>query len=228
MTFCFCVANTWQSSAGSPRELVCGSWSATKEGTIALVVATRAAVDRCGPGTFHHHTASGGQNVARAGEEDHELNCTAEIPAHPPHQVAGTVYFAMDVDEVPAAGAPDDPGSLPCLVRRSGFSGTSWSRSPTPCQPVPLMGAARLLSVWEPLPPPARARSRHEVLRHRTAMDLMAGARAQITWLLPSLQGKHDGSRSRKGQVTRQERTLQQRKKKTSGQEQRKRQGKTS
>ena len=46
---------------------------------------------------------------------------------------------------------------------------------------------------------------------------------AQIAWLLPSLQRKHDGSRSRIRQVTRQERTLQQRKRKTSGQELRER-----
>ena len=42
---------------------------------------------------------------------------------------------------------------------------------------------------------------------------------AQIAWL-PSLQRKRDGSRSRVRQVTRQEMTLQQRKRKTSGQEQ--------
>ena len=45
---------------------------------------------------------------------------------------------------------------------------------------------------------------------------------------LPSLQRKQDGSGSRERQVTRQERTLQQRRGKTSGQEQRKRQGETS
>ena len=44
----------------------------------------------------------------------------------------------------------------------------------------------------------------------------------------PSLQRKHDGSRLREGQVTRQERTLQQRERKTSGQEKRNRQGETS
>ena len=46
-------------------------------------------------------------------------------------------------------------------------------------------------------------------------------ATSQFPW-------KHDGSRSRERQVTRQERTLQQRKRKTPGQEQRKRQRETS
>ena len=40
--------------------------------------------------------------MARAGEEDLELHYTAEFRTHPPPQTAGTVYFAMDVDDVPA------------------------------------------------------------------------------------------------------------------------------
>ena len=41
--------------------------------------------------------------MARAGEEDLELHYTVESRTHPPPQAAGTVYFAMDVDDVPAA-----------------------------------------------------------------------------------------------------------------------------
>ena len=49
------------------------------------------------------HHSSRGQRTARAGEEDLELHYTAEFRTHPPPQAAGTVYFAMDVDDVPAA-----------------------------------------------------------------------------------------------------------------------------
>ena len=49
------------------------------------------------------HHSSRGQRMARAGEEDLELHYTAEFRTHPPPQAAGTVYFAMDVDDVPAA-----------------------------------------------------------------------------------------------------------------------------
>ena len=41
--------------------------------------------------------------MARAGEEDLELHYTATVRTQPPPQAAGTVYFAMDVDDVPAA-----------------------------------------------------------------------------------------------------------------------------
>ena len=47
--------------------------------------------------------SSRGQRMARAGEEDLELHYTAEFRTHPPPQAAGTVYFAMDVDDVLAA-----------------------------------------------------------------------------------------------------------------------------
>ena len=41
--------------------------------------------------------------MARAGEGDFELNFAAKIRRHPPPQAAGTVYYPMDVDDVPAA-----------------------------------------------------------------------------------------------------------------------------
>ena len=59
------------------------------------------------------------------------MHFTAMFMANPPPQAAGTVYFAMDVDEVLAAVGSRP--SLPCLVRGSGFCGTQWRRSLTPC-----------------------------------------------------------------------------------------------
>ena len=49
------------------------------------------------------HHSSRGQKKARAGEEDLELHYTAKFRTHPPPQSAGTVFFAMDADDVPAA-----------------------------------------------------------------------------------------------------------------------------
>ena len=53
--------------------------------------------------TSQHHSALGGQKKARAGEGDFELNFAAKIRRHPHPQAAGTVYYPMDVDDVPAA-----------------------------------------------------------------------------------------------------------------------------
>ena len=53
--------------------------------------------------TFTHHS-SRGQRTARAGEWVSELNYAATIRRTPTPQTAGTQYFAMDVDEVPAVG----------------------------------------------------------------------------------------------------------------------------
>ena len=54
--------------------------------------------------TFTHHSALRGQKTTRAGEEDNEMHFTATFRANPRPQAAGTLYFAMDVDDVPAAG----------------------------------------------------------------------------------------------------------------------------
>ena len=51
-----------------------------------------------------HHTAPRGQRTARAGEWGSELIYTATIRRTPTPQTAGTQYFAMDADEVPAVG----------------------------------------------------------------------------------------------------------------------------
>ena len=69
------------------------SWLRHERMTVAMALAEK----------LHHSTR--GQRMARAGEEDLELHYTAEFRTHPPPQAAGTVYFAMDVDDVPAAGA---------------------------------------------------------------------------------------------------------------------------
>ena len=50
-----------------------------------------------------HHSALRGQKKARAGEGDFELNFAAKIRKHLPPQAAGTVYYPMDADDVPAA-----------------------------------------------------------------------------------------------------------------------------
>ena len=53
--------------------------------------------------TFSHHS-SRGQRTARAGEWGSELNYTAKIRRTPTPQAAGTVFYPMDVDDVPVAG----------------------------------------------------------------------------------------------------------------------------
>ena len=55
-----------------------------------------------------HHTAPRGQRMARSGEEDNEVHFTAMVQANPPPQAAGTEYFALDVDDMPAAGTRPD------------------------------------------------------------------------------------------------------------------------
>ena len=58
--------------------------------------------------TYQHHAAPRGQTTARSGEWGSELNFTATIRRTPTPQAAGAQYFAMDVDEVPAAGSRPD------------------------------------------------------------------------------------------------------------------------
>ena len=58
--------------------------------------------------TYQHHAAPRGQTTARSGEWGSELNYTATIRRTPTPQAAGAQYFAMDVDEVPAAGSRPD------------------------------------------------------------------------------------------------------------------------
>ena len=101
-TLCFsCVAHFmaesgWQpmmSAAQRRRQRRLRSWWRHEQQSIAAALATS-----------QRHLALRGQKKARAGEGDFELNFTAKIRRHPPPQAAGTVYYPMDVDDVPAAG----------------------------------------------------------------------------------------------------------------------------
>ena len=77
-------------------------WWRHEQQTVAAVLAM-----------YKHHSALRGPKTARAGEEDHEMHYTAEFRTHPPPQAAGTVYFSMDVDDVPAADSwPDRIATL--------------------------------------------------------------------------------------------------------------------
>ena len=85
------------SAAQRRRQRRLRSWWRHEQQSIAAALATS-----------QHHSALRGQKKARAGEGDFELNFAAKIRRHPPSQAAGTVYYPMDVDDVPAA-----PGSRP-------------------------------------------------------------------------------------------------------------------
>ena len=56
------------------------------------------------------HHSSRGQRMAREG--DLELHYTATFRTHPPPQAAGTLYYPMDVEDLPAAkGLPARPSA---------------------------------------------------------------------------------------------------------------------
>ena len=87
--------SSWQpmvSAAQRRRQRRLRSWWRHEQQSIAAALATS-----------QHHSALRGQKMARAGEGDFELNFAAKIRRHPPPQAAGTVYYPMDVDDVPAA-----------------------------------------------------------------------------------------------------------------------------
>ena len=87
--------SSWQpmmSAAQRRRQRRLRSWWRHEQQSIAAALATS-----------EHHSALRGQKKARAGEGDFELNFAAKIRRHPPPQAAGTVYYPMDVDDVPAA-----------------------------------------------------------------------------------------------------------------------------
>ena len=68
------------------------SWLRHERMTVAMALAEK----------LHH--SSRGQKMARAGEGDLEMHYTGTFRTHPPLQAAGTLYYPMDVDDVPAAG----------------------------------------------------------------------------------------------------------------------------
>ena len=55
---------------------------------------------------LHHSTR--GQKMARVWGEDLELHHMAKFRTHPSSQTAGTVYFALDVEDVLAAESRPD------------------------------------------------------------------------------------------------------------------------
>ena len=87
---------SWQpvlSAAQRRKQRRLRSWWRHEQQSIAAALAT-----------YSHHSALREQKTARAEEEDNEMHFTATFRANPPPQAAGTQYFAMDVDDVPAAG----------------------------------------------------------------------------------------------------------------------------
>ena len=46
--------------------------------------------------------------MARTGEEDLEMHYTSTFWTHPHPRAAGTLYYPMDVDDLPAAGSRPD------------------------------------------------------------------------------------------------------------------------
>ena len=88
--------SSWQpvmSAAQRRRQRRLRSWWRHEEQSIAAALATS-----------KHHSALRGQKKARAGEGDFEMHYTSPFRRHPLPQAAGTVYYPMDVDDVPAAG----------------------------------------------------------------------------------------------------------------------------
>ena len=91
---CASLVKVW-TLAGSPRGVLLSD--AESDGSMLRherMIVAKALADH----------SSRGQKMARAGEEDLEVHCTSTFRTHPPPQAAGTVYYPMDVDDVPAAG----------------------------------------------------------------------------------------------------------------------------
>ena len=54
--------------------------------------------------TYEHHAAPRGQMKARSGRWERAV-LHGHVPEHPTPQAAGTEYFSLDVEDVPAAGS---------------------------------------------------------------------------------------------------------------------------
>ena len=89
------------------------SWWRHEQQTVAAVLAT-----------FQHHSAPRGPRTARTGRGARD-ELHGHAPEDAPPQAAGTQYFAMDVDDVPAAGGsrpdrlPDVSGPQERVQRRT-------------------------------------------------------------------------------------------------------------
>ena len=125
-----CVHNTNNNKTSIPRvPFFCGTFhgghwlaanyrscSAAQAATTAFVVATRAAVDRCGPCRVCA--------PQRAGEEV-RVEAHGEVPEEPLPQPE---LFSLHEEE-PGGSRP--PVWVSRKGRKSGYSGTPWSSSPT-------------------------------------------------------------------------------------------------
>ena len=127
----FMAEFSWQPVLGAAqrrRQRRLRSWWRHEQQWIAAALAT-----------YSHHSALRGQKTARAGEEDNEMHFTATFRANPPPQAAGTQYFAMDVDDVPAAG-----GSRPDRLHDvSGSTGAGTAAHRAADRRLPLFAGSR-------------------------------------------------------------------------------------
>ena len=57
--------------------------------------------------TYEHHAAPRGHSRARSGGWERDV-LHGQVPEHPTPQAAGTEYFSLDVEDVPAAGSRPD------------------------------------------------------------------------------------------------------------------------
>ena len=93
--------------------------------------------------TYEYHAAPRRQMMARSGEWGRDV-LHGQVPEHPTAQAAGTQYFAMDVDEVPATGSRPDrlAGVRPQRVQQHSADQIVDTAPALPILdvPVPLMG----------------------------------------------------------------------------------------
>ena len=90
--------------------------------------------------------------MARAGEGDLEMHYTATFRTHPPPQAAGTLYYPMDVDDVPAAGGswPDWLTEVRPQERVQRHTVEQIITAPMLDVPVPLMEGQLLVDAFAP------------------------------------------------------------------------------
>ena len=139
---CFqCASPVETTSSGRHNECRtrCGSRTAAKRATTARCLAARAAVDRHGPGRDNApHRSTGTENGQGREGEEVRYALHGEAPEEPPplpRSPARGITTSTMTTACKSSVAPDQTGSCPCLVLRSGCSGTLWSRSSTPLCP---------------------------------------------------------------------------------------------
>ena len=99
-----------------------------------------------------HHSAPRRQTIARAGEGDLEMHYTATFRTHPLPQAAGTLYYPMDVDDLPAAGGsrPDRLTEVRPQERVQRHTVDQIILAPMLDVPVPLMEEQLLVGAFAP------------------------------------------------------------------------------